>query len=214
MASSNPKPVSVLLGGALLTVAFLVVGHGQESDSGTIRDVEGNVYRTRLIGTQWWMAENLNVSHYTNGDSIPQVQDAEQWLSLTTGAWCYYDNNPDNAQRYGKLYNWHAVNDPRGLAPVGWHVPTEEEWKELETAMGMNSAVGDAQGWFGTPSGFRGLGGGFYMTGRIAAFWSSSDDAWDYAWYRALAANRSAIRRKLSTKMRGFSVRCVKDTGR
>jgi uncharacterized protein (TIGR02145 family) len=187
------------------------------------------------------MAENLNVSHYTNGDSIPQVQDAEQWLSLTTGAWCYYDNNPDNAQRYGKLYNWHAVNDPRGLAPVGWHVPTEEEWKELETAMGMNSAVGDAQGWFGTtqgtqlksstgwdedgngadsvgfsalPSGFRGLGGGFYMTGRIAAFWSSSDDAWDYAWYRALAANRSAIRRKLSTKMRGFSVRCVKDTGR
>lgn len=160
--------------------------------------------------------------------------------TLTSGAWCYYDDDPANGERYGRLYNWYAVNDPRGLAPEGWHVPSEEEWQELENAIGMSAAVADTQGWFGKtqgaqlksssnwdedgngtdsvgfsalPAGFRGLGGNFYKIGRMASFWCSSDDSWDYVWYRALAADRSGIRRKLGTKMRGFSVRLVKNSG-
>lgn len=77
------------------------------------------------------MAENLAVSRYRNGDEIPQVQDAAEWNRLTTGAWCYYENNSANGVTYGKLYNWYAVNDPRGLAPEGWHVPSDNEWQML-----------------------------------------------------------------------------------
>lgn len=242
MTFSSSKLVFQLWGGILLILAVSVLGQSQESASGTMRDVEGNTYRTILIGSQWWTAENLNVSHYANGDSIPQVQDGEQWASLTTGAWCYYDNDPANGERYGKLYNWYAVNDPRRLAPEGWHVPAEGEWMELETTLGMNAAVADTQGWFGTtqglqlksatgwdkdgggtdsvgftalPSGIRSYDrGAFYLVGTSTSFWSSSDYGWDLVWYRALFADRSQIRRKLGTKERGFAVRLVKDAGR
>jgi uncharacterized protein (TIGR02145 family) len=78
-----------------------------------------------------WTAKNLNVSTYRNGDVIPQVQDQEKWAKLTTGAWCYYKNSTANGTTYGKLYNWYAVNDPRGLAPEGYHIPSVEEWSQL-----------------------------------------------------------------------------------
>jgi uncharacterized protein (TIGR02145 family) len=83
------------------------------------------------IGSQIWSCENLNVSTYRNGDPIPEVTDPVAWTSLTTGAWCYYNNDPSNGAIYGKLYNWYAVNDPRGLAPQGWHVATESDWNKL-----------------------------------------------------------------------------------
>ncbi len=87
--------------------------------------------QTVTIGSQVWASKNLNVSTYRNGDIIPHVQDQNAWAKLTTGAWCYYDNDPSNEAKYGKLYNWYAVNDPRGLAPVGFHIPTHEEWLTL-----------------------------------------------------------------------------------
>jgi uncharacterized protein (TIGR02145 family) len=86
------------------------------------------------IGTQTWMAENLNVDRFRNGDPIPEAKTAEEWLKAGENkqpAWCYYDNNPVNATKYGKLYNWYAVNDPRGLAPAGWHVPSKVEFEHL-----------------------------------------------------------------------------------
>jgi uncharacterized protein (TIGR02145 family) len=95
------------------------------------------------IGNQIWMCENLDVTHYRNGDEIPQVQDSSEWASLTTGAWCYYDNDPENGEVYGKLYNWYAVNDPRGLAPESWRVPSDDDWKELEVALGMTQQQAD-----------------------------------------------------------------------
>ena len=88
---------------------------------------------TIVIGTQQWMRENLDVVTYRNGDIIPQVTDATAWAALTTGAWCYYNNDSANGAIYGKLYNWYAVNDTRGLAPTGWHVPTDAEWTILTT---------------------------------------------------------------------------------
>ena len=221
-----------------LIFVLISLSYGQNPITGTVQDIDGNLYQTITIGNQWWMAENLNVSHYCNGDSIPQVQDLEQWINLTTGAWCYYENDPANGEKYGRLYNWYAVSDPRGLAPKGWHVPTDEDWKELEMALGMIPAEGDTQGWFGTdegiklkstsgwndngngsnssgfsalPGAYRGMSGSFFQLGNFAMFWSSSDYGWDLVWYRALRGINSQIRRKLGTKIRGFSVRCVKD---
>ena len=101
------------------------------------------------IGTQVWMSTNLNVSTYRNGDVIPQVQDKDAWANLTTGAWCYYENDAKNGVKYGKLYNWYAVNDPRGLAPAGWHIPTDGEWTVLENSLGDDAGkkMKSTSGW-------------------------------------------------------------------
>ncbi len=101
------------------------------------------------IGSQVWTSTNLNVSTYRNGDVIPQVQDRDAWAELTTGAWCYYENNPANGTKYGKLYNWYAVNDARGLAPAGWHIPTDQEWTVLENSLGDDEGkkMKSTSGW-------------------------------------------------------------------
>jgi len=101
------------------------------------------------IGTQVWMSTNLNVSTYRNGDVIPQVQDKDAWANLTTGAWCYYENDAKNGVKYGKLYNWFAVNDARGLAPAGWHIPTDGEWTVLENSLGDDAGkkMKSTSGW-------------------------------------------------------------------
>ncbi len=94
-------------------------------------DIDGNNYPSLIINNKEWSAKNLNVSKYRNGDIIPQVQNATEWENLTTGAWCYYGNDSNN-EPFGKLYNWYAVNDSRGLAPQGWHIPSDSEWESLE----------------------------------------------------------------------------------
>jgi uncharacterized protein (TIGR02145 family) len=105
------------------------------------------------IGSQIWMCKNLDVDHYRNGDPIPEVKDPEQWSNLTTGAWCYYDNDSAMGNIYGKLYNWYAVNDPRGLAPEGWLVPSENDWKILELFIGLNASETNEFGWRGNDLG-------------------------------------------------------------
>ena len=89
-----------------------------------------------------WMTKNLNADHYRNGDSIPEVRDSATWANLKTGAWCYYENNTVIGVKYGKLYNWYAVNDLRGLAPNGWHIPSDSEWTKLVNCMGGDSDCG------------------------------------------------------------------------
>ena len=105
------------------------------------------------IGTQMWTLQNLDVTTYRNGDPIPEVKDIAQWSTLTTGAWCYFNNDPAMGAIYGKLYNWYAVNDARGLAPAGWHVPTDAEWKTLEMYLGMTQAQADGSSYRGTTEG-------------------------------------------------------------
>ena len=102
----------------------------------TVTDIDGNVYRTVKIGTQVWMAEKLKTTRYRNGDPIPNVTDNPQWISLKTGALCWYKNDEANKATYGSLYNWFAVADSRNIAPVGWHVPSDEEWTTLTTCLG------------------------------------------------------------------------------
>ena len=113
--------------------------------------------QTVTIGSQVWTSSNLNVEIYRNGDVIPQVKDEKAWKELTTGAWCYYNNDPSNGTKYGKLYNWYAVNDPRGLAPKGYHIPTDAEWSTLIDYLGGEdlavSKMKSLRGWKSITSG-------------------------------------------------------------
>lgn len=207
----------------------------------TLTDIDGNVYKTVKIGNQWWMAENLKVIRYRNGESIRNVTSNSEWRNLTTGAYCSYDNNEANVAIYGRVYNWFAVNDKRNIAPEGWHVPSDAEWKQLEIHLGMSSTEADRADWRGTDeggklkeagfahwispnagatneSGFSALPGGYrnytgysHVMGGSAYFWSSSEDDTSSAWYRFLYHFYADIYRSYFSKECGFSVRCVKD---
>jgi uncharacterized protein (TIGR02145 family) len=204
--------------------------------TGTVTDIDGNVYQTVRIGDQWWMAENLKVTHYRNGDVIPNVTDNSEWSGLSTGAYASYDNADSNIATYGLLYNWYAVDDSRNIAPAGWHVPTDEEWKELEMYLGMSQSESDDNSWRGTnegsklkatsgwysggngtnESGFSAIPGGyryyydgaFYSVGIFGLWWSSTESG-SHAWYRALGYGRSDVYRSNYNKLYGFSVRLV-----
>jgi uncharacterized protein (TIGR02145 family) len=185
---------------------------------------------TIVIGTQQWQAKNLDVAFYRNGDSIPQVSDPTAWAALTTGAWCYYNNDPLQGNKYGKLYNWYAVNDSRGLAPQGWHIPSDAEWTTLTTTLGGSSVAGGKMKESGTfnwttpntgadnSSGFAGLPGGgrfndgtFSFVGFFGYWWSSTEFSSPSAWFRYLDYNDGSLGRSGSNRRLGFSVRCLRD---
>jgi len=179
-----------------------------------------------LIGNQMWTTKNLDVATYRNGDAIPQVQDST-WGTLTTGAWCYYENNTGNGTNYGKLYNWYAVNDPRGLAPNGYHIPTDAEWITLTTYVGGDSIAGgkmkggtwtsqnigatNSSGFTALPGGARYDFGEFYGLDELGRWWSSSEDDADKAWRRSLDNYDGRLGRSSFDKQYGFSVRCLRD---
>ena len=185
-----------------------------------------------------WMIKNLDVSKYRNGDNIPQVTDSTQWKSLTTGAWCYYDNDPANGEIYGKLYNWYAVNDPRGLAPKGYHIPSDAEWRLLLNCLGEDSIVGgkmkevglihwqspniganNSCGFAGLPGGDRNFNGTFFAIGICGGWWSSTEDdaggmigeKATQAWEYSLLYSDSVVYREHAYKSFGLSVRCLSD---
>ncbi len=182
------------------------------------------------IGNQIWMTQNLKVAFFRNGDSVPYVKTAEDWEKAgkeQKPAWCYYNNDPANDGKYGKLYNWYAVNDARGLAPAGWHIPSDLEWKQLTDYIGGNEAAGkklkSASGWElngnGTnESGFSGLPGGyrydygfFNYGGLFAVWWASPVEYTSFAWLYYQAYNFGNAFRYFPNKAFGFSVRCVKN---
>ena len=183
--------------------------------------------QTVTIGSQVWTSKNLDVATYRNGDVIPEVQATDAWSNLTTGAWCYYYINSSNGTQYGKLYNWYAVNDKRGLAPNGYHIPTDAEWTQLSDYLGGESEAGtkmkSASGWHhsgnGTnSSGFSGLpGGGRYRYGAFdnidvsGSWWSSTEFSPSDAWSRYLNCRLGSVDRYYYNKGNGFSVRCLRD---
>ena len=181
------------------------------------------------FGDQVWTSKNLNVSTYRNGDKIPQVQDKKAWVNLKTGAWCYYENKAENGTKYGKLYNWYAVNDKRGLAPKGYHIPSDAEWTKLTDYLGGEyiapAKMKSTYGWYEdgngiNESGFEALPGGgraeklghFYNIGAFGYWWSSSDCIYGFAWFRNLSFNkRDGIISNFKFKEAGISVRCIKN---
>lgn len=122
-------------------------------DTRIVVDIDGNVYKTVPIGNNLWMAENLRTTRYQNGDVLPNITEDTKWQSLNTGAWAYYENDSSNGDTYGKLYNWYAVADQREICPQGWHVPSDDEWKQLERYLGMSKQGADAEGSRGTIEG-------------------------------------------------------------
>lgn len=197
----------------------------------TVLDVDGNIYHTVTIGTQTWMIENLNTTRYRNGDTIPMVPESAQWLSLSTGACCYYDNNSAYRSTYGLLYNWFAVNDSRNIAPEGWHVASREEWNILNTFLGgdlvsggklketgtlhwnsPNTGATDEVGFKGLPGGGRAFEGPFQSIGQSGFWWTSTENSATDAWPRGLSYNSELIFSSFwLNKKSGFSVKCVKD---
>ncbi|GEM_PF-2484720 len=119
----------------------------------TMTDYDGNIFPTITIGTQVWMMENLKVKHYNNGDPVSEIPDSVNWVNQSAGAWCYFDNIQANGDVYGLLYNGFAITDPRGISPPGWHVPSDDDWKQLEIFLGMSQATADLTGWRGNDEG-------------------------------------------------------------
>lgn len=188
------------------------------------------------ICDQIWMPKNLDVSKYRNGENIPQVTDPSVWESLTIGAWCWYNNDSTTyAATYGKLYNWYAVNDARGLAPAGWHIPSDAEWTKLiDTCLGGSGIAGGKMKTIGTiqagtglwnspntaatnSSGFAGIpgtariNGTFNNIGDQGVWWSSTAYNTALAGYRFLYYNYANANGNTILKTYGLSVRCVRD---
>ena len=186
--------------------------------------------QTITIGTQVWMTKNLDVATFRNGDPIPQAKTNEEWVKAGDNqqpAWCYYDNDPANGAKYGKLYNWYAVNDSRGLAPVGYHIPSDAEWKILTDFLGGEEVAGtkmkstdfwansgngtNESGFSGLPGGNRNSNGPFVTIGKYGLWWSSTKTDTLTAWYRYLNCYSGDVFRDANDEQVGFSVRCLRD---
>ena len=223
------------------------------SECGNTVSYQGYNYATILIGEQCWFAENLRNENYENGDAIPSGLSDSEWSSTSADATAVYGEDagcqnysPDidacdpaqSQNEYGRLYNWHAVDDVRGLCPSGWHVPSDVEWMTLEMALGMSELEANNTGWRGTDqgvqmkasygwfqggngtnsSGFSGLPGGFrynngaFYNAGIDGFWWSSSPNGSSAWFRNLVSSNENVSRYTYSPRFGFSVRCLKDT--
>ncbi len=189
------------------------------------------------IGDQIWMAKNLNVVTFRNGDSIPEAKTEEEWrakLAKEEPAWCYFNNDPNNDAAYGKLYNYYAIRDLRGLAPRNWKIPSSDDWERLFTTLGGKRRAGAqlkstagwqkngngsiASGFNALPSGSRGFAmiatnDGFSSAGRTCAWWSSTQVARSF---EMIAYSLTFKNDKVATFWEtfvsdGYAVRCVKD---
>jgi len=183
------------------------------------------------IGQQEWTSKNLDVATFRNDDSIPEAKTREAWVKAGEDgkpAWCYHDNDPENGDKYGKLYNWYAVNDPRGLAPRGSHIPSDAEWTKLTDYLGREAAAGNKMkskdgwqnngngnnksGFSGLPGGIRTTNGAFKNIGANGNWWSSTQDGTNDVWFRYLDYdNGNVVRNNDINKGNGFSVRCIRD---
>lgn len=197
--------------------------------SGTVTDIDGNEYETVRIGNQLWMVENLRVTHYSNGDPVPNVRNDNEWASLETGAYSIYMNFRLFARIYGALYNWYAVEDERGLCPAGWRVPDYNDWWELILSLdGKNVAGGKLKstsrrwrrpnegatnetGFNALPGGYRYANGRFHYLGSYGDWWTSSAFDNSYAWFKTIAYDGGDIEEGTFHMRNGLSVRCIKD---
>jgi len=195
-----------------------------------VKDIDGNIYHTIKIGNQVWMLENLKVTHYRNGDPIKNITDAKLWSNTTDGAYCDYNNDAKNADIYGHLYNWYAVNDSRNICPIGWHIPTDEEFKTLEEYLGGNNIAGgklkesgtkhwvspnigasNESGFSALPAGCRLVNGNFLNINKDVHFWTSTERNDSGAWTRYLSDDSQESFHHYGNKHYGFCIRCIKD---
>jgi len=204
-------------------------------------DGDGNTYATVLIGTQVWMASNLNTTKYNDGTSIPNETVDATWAALSTGAYCWFNNDAATYQStYGALYNWFVVdnnastmvasNGGKNVCPVGWHVPTDTEWSTLTTYLGGQSVAGgklketgtthwyapntgatDETSFTAVPGGYRNYNGPCYSIRLAGYWWSSTESSSANAWYRYMDYSNSSVVRGGYEEQHGYSVRCLRD---
>lgn len=197
-----------------------------------VSDLDGNIYKTVIIGTQVWMAENLRTTKLNNNTSIPMVNENSSWSALSTPAYCLYNNDDYyNKQNYGSLYNWFTINTGK-LCPEGWHVPSEAEWTTLTDYLGgvyvasgklkeeggahwtsPNTGASDDFGFSARPGGYRtGLSAASFRTkGYYGWWWVSTESDPNSARARLMTYDASEIAMGSGLKKNGYSVRCVKD---
>jgi uncharacterized protein (TIGR02145 family) len=206
-----------------------------------VSDVEGNIYPTVVIGSHRWMGINLRTAHYQNGDPIPYVPDNASWTGQLTGAWSLYGTDAGYDQVTGKLYNWYTMIDPRNVCPTGWHVPGDDEWKDLELALGMpndqlddigvrgmdanvggqmkaftiwatpNAGAAEGSAFNGLPGGQRTLSGQYLYMENQGHWWTATEKDTSNAWSRMLKFDNSGVSRGGYPKGVGYSIRCVQD---
>lgn len=212
------------------TQQILQLSLAQVINAKIITDIDGNRYNYVKIGSQIWATKNLDVSHFRNGDPIPEIEDANEWKKAGEDgrpAWCYYNGDPANRAYYQKLYNWYAVTDQRGLAPTGCHIPTRNDWDILVTYLGNYNVAGgkmkSSSGWNENgngrnESGFSGYPGGerylgeFKDTGITGEWWSSSEGTrTDIAFTQYLYYFHGGTNYNDMYKSDGHSVRFIKD---
>jgi uncharacterized protein (TIGR02145 family) len=205
----------------------------QPSNHIPITDIDGNVYQTIIIGNQTWMAENLKVTHFRNGDSISNPKDIYDWISINKAAFSIYNDLNSNSNVYGKLYNYYAVTDERGICPNGWHIPDTTEWTELIHSLGGMELAGgklkskelwntpnvgatNSSGFSALPAGHRipqTIGESYSAMGNYTYFWSKTQDynSYNSAFTYYLAAEYNKISRYAYEFTFGSSIRCIKD---
>ncbi|MEY4030869.1 MAG: hypothetical protein RJA90_2150, partial [Bacteroidota bacterium] len=197
--------------------------------STTISDIEGNTYNTINIGNQIWMTSNLSTSRFRNGVYIPYILNSTQWATTKSPALSFYNHDNNFESNYGKQYNWYAVADPQGLCPIGWHIPSNNEWTILSDFLGgLNVAGGkmkatgtqfwsfpsngnNSSGFTGLPGGFRNVDGTFGILGYNGFWWSATDENEQKAFSRSIVYTDNVLSVNSSLKNQGFSVRCLKD---
>lgn len=241
------KDIRILIYSFVVIGAFLVFptsckkdeANSDSSSSGTVKDVDGNVYHTVTIGTQVWMVENLKTTKYRNGDPVQNITN-DTWKTLTTGAQCNYNDDAVTGNKYGKLYNWYTVNDSRQLAPVGWHVASGTDWgilynyltANLGTSGSVINALASKTDWSSSvyiigddltknnSSGFTALPGGFKRVSGSFGGLSINTGWWAVLEDKTVAASvemgdndqgRDDLEAVESDKKMGLSVRCIKD---
>jgi uncharacterized protein (TIGR02145 family) len=197
---------------------------------GAVTDNDGNVYKTIIIGTQTWMAENLKTTKYNDGTAISNVSNNTTWVGLTTGAYCWYNNDAVTYKAtYGALYNWYTVNTGK-LCPTGWHVPTDAQWTTLTTLLGGEGVPGGKLKETGTthwlspnlgatnesaftalPGGECNYNGSFVQIGYYGSWWSSTESSTASAVSRGMNRSFSQVDRSVQDKYWGYSVRCLRD---
>ena len=195
---------------------------------GVVTDIENRIYKTIVISKREWMAENLCVSKFRNADPIRFIDNDDDWLlagKQGIPAWSYYKDDPDSELKFGKLYNWHAVNDPRGLAPDGWKIPSDKDWIAMVSFLGGEVKAGkklkSRRGWKNEgkgsdKSGFNALPGGYrdpagwFGNGGFGRWWSSTEASDENAWRFRLGFDNGTINRFAGPKGYGFSIRCVR----
>jgi uncharacterized protein (TIGR02145 family) len=235
-------------------------GYGQEVafrtywDNSDVMDWEGNTYPTIQIGEQVWTAVNLRATRYADGSPIPWVESEEEWSQLEpdTRAYCYYENQAEDSDPFGVLYTWSAAvngtagtaeldGEVQGVCPDGWHLPGDEDWKQLEIELGMTELTASEDGWRGwdeggmlkapgtefwnepnematnetgfgaVAAGKRDATGAYSERGNYTVFWSATEVGEEAAWLRGLHTLRGNIRRVTGQRMEGYSVRCIMD---